>query len=139
MTEFQIMTLFNGGLISNAMYVAGGFFLLWTAFRGAIIIYNEGAPVLTKVLSSIYSLGIVYVNLRNFAFLDINWQSAAYSLSQMDNLSDSGQRFVQFREDFFGIGEPQFSLIPTGDPIILVWWIAVVVMLMGQTWMKKPS
>ena len=136
MDEFQIMSLFNSALISNGLYTAAAFFLLWVAFRGALIIYNEGAPLFNKILSTIFSLGIVFVNLRNAALLDVNWQSTAYSLSQLDNLSEQGQRFVEFRAQFGDVGVPEFSLIPS-DPILLVWWISVIVMLMGSTWMKK--
>ena len=136
MDEFQILSLFNSGLISNGLYTAAAFFLLWVAFRGALIIYNEGAPLLNKILSTIFSLGIVYANLRNLALLDVNWESTAYSLSQLENLSEQGQRFVAFREQFGGVGIPEFSLIPN-DPILLVWWIVVIIMLMASTWMKK--
>ena len=79
MDEFQILSLFNSGLISNGLYTAAAFFLLWVAFRGALIIYNEGAPLLNKIFSTIFSLGIVYVNLRNLALLDVNWESTAFA------------------------------------------------------------
>jgi len=49
MDEFQIMSLFNSALISNGLYTAAAFFLLWVAFRGALIIYNEGAPLFNKI------------------------------------------------------------------------------------------
>ena len=136
MTETELWYSLNGGLTANAIYMAGTFFLLWVAFRAANQMRAEDANVFNKTLVSLFSLGIVYVNLRNLALLDVNWESTAYSLSQLENLSEQGQRFVAFREQFGGVGIPEFSLIPN-DPILLVWWIVVIIMLMASTWMKK--
>ena len=136
MEEYQVWMLLAVQSAGVMLFFLALTYLLWVAFRGALIIYNEGAPLFNKILSTIFSLGIVFVNLRNAALLDVNWQSTAYSLSQLDNLSEQGQRFVEFRAQFGEVGVPEFSLIPS-DPILLVWWLTVIVMLMGSTWMKK--
>ena len=68
-------------------------------------------------------------------FFFINWQSTSYALSQLDNLSANSQRFV----DFLPVtSPPEFSLIPW-NPVAIVWWIVVVIAILGPIWMKKPS
>jgi hypothetical protein len=84
---------------------------------------------------SLFGLGIVFLNLQNLGFLQINWESTAFALSQLDTISDSGQRFV----DFLNITEaPTYSLIPT-NPIFQVWWLVVIAMLLLPVWMKKED
>ena len=62
MEEYQILALFNSSLISNAIYFAAFVFLLWMAFRGVNRITDMGANVVQKVLSSLFSLSVVYIN-----------------------------------------------------------------------------
>ena len=119
--------------ISNAMFQLGVFVLLWAALRGSLRIYDQGANLPTKIISSLFGLGIVYSGLQISGFFSINWRSASYSLGQLENLSPHAQRFV----DFLPISEPhQFSLIPW-DPITGVWWIVVVIALLAPIWVKK--
>ena len=95
--------------------------------------YDQGANLPTKIISSLFGLGIVYSGLQISGFFSINWRSASYSLGQLDNLSPHAKRFV----DFLPISEPpQFSLIPW-DPITGVWWIVVVIALLAPIWVKK--
>ena len=96
MTEYQLVSNFNLFLISNAMFQLGVFILLWAALRGSLRIYDQGANIATKIISSLFGLGIVYNGLMVSGFFFINWQSTSYSLSQLDNLSSSAQRFVDF-------------------------------------------
>ena len=133
MTEYQILNMFWMQAISNAMFQLGVFVLLWAALRGSLRIYDQGANLPTKIISSLFGLGIVYSGLQISGFFSINWRSASYSLGQLDNLSPHAQRFV----DFLRISEPpQFSLIPW-DPITGVWWIVVVIALLAPIWVKK--
>jgi len=111
----------------------GVFVLLWAALRGSLRIYDQGANLPTKIISSLFGLGIVYSGLQISGFFSINWRSASYSLGQLENLSPHAQRFA----DFLPISEPpQFSLIPW-DPIMGVWWIVVVIALLAPIWVKK--
>ena len=133
MTEYQILNMFWMQAISNAMFQLGVFVLLWAALRGSLRIYDQGANLPTKIISSLFGLGIVYSGLQISGFFSINWRSASYSLGQLDSLSPPAQRFV----DFLPISEPpQFSLIPW-DPISGVWWIVVVIALLAPIWVKK--
>ena len=133
MTESQILNMFWMQAISNAMFQLGVFVLLWAALRGSLRIYDQGANLPTKIISSLFGLGIVYSGLQISGFFSINWRSASYSLGQLENLSPHAQRFV----DFLPISEhPQFSLIPW-DPITGVWWIVVVISLLAPIWVKK--
>ena len=133
MTEYQILNMFWMQAISNAMFQLGVFVLLWAALRGSLRIYDQGANLPTKIISSLFGLGIVYSGLQISGFFSINWRSASYSLGQLDNLSPHTKRFV----DFLPISEPpQFSLIPW-DPITGVWWIVVVIALLAPIWVKK--
>ena len=133
MTEYQILANFWMQAISSAMFQLGVFVLLWAALRGSLRIYDQGANLFTKIISSLFGLGVVYSGLQVSAFFSINWQSASYSLGQMENLSSHAQRFA----DFLPVSEPpEFSLIPW-DPITGVWWIVVVIALLGPIWTKK--
>lgn len=133
MDEYQLVSNFNLFLISNAMFQLGVFVLLWAALRGSLRIYDQGANVFTKIISSLFGLGVVYNGLMVSGFFFINWQSTSYSLSQLENLSSSAQRFV----DFLPVSSPpEFSLIPW-NPILSVWWIVVVIALLGPIWIKK--
>ena len=130
MTEFQILSQFNSFLISNALYLAVFTFLLWMAFRGVIRLYENGGNLLNKILSSLFSLTVVYFNLQTLGFLYANWQGTAYSLSQLDELSPAAQSFV----DFVGGGSLDgFSLIPA-DPVAIVFWAVVLISLLVPTW-----
>jgi hypothetical protein len=130
MTEFQIISQFNSFLISNAMYLAVFTFLLWMAFRGVIRLSENGGTIFNKVLSSLFSLTVVYFNLQTLGFLYANWQGTAYSLSQLDNLSPTAESFV----NFVGGGSLDgFSLIPA-DPIAIIFWIVVLISLLVPTW-----
>jgi hypothetical protein len=130
MTEFQIISQFNSFLISNAIYLAVFTFLLWMAFRGVIRLSENGGTIFNKVLSSLFSLTVVYFNLQTLGFLYANWQGTAYSLSQLDNLSPTAESFV----NFVGGGSLDgFSLIPA-DPIAIIFWIVVLISLLVPTW-----
>ena len=133
MGEYEIYSLFNTFLISNAIFFAGNAFLLWVAFRASLRTQENGGNLLTKILVSLFGLGIVYLNLQNLGFLQVNWESTAYALSQLENISANAQRFV----DFLNVTEaPTFSLIPA-NPIFQVWWLVVIAMLLLPFWMKN--
>ena len=86
MTEYEIYALFNGAMTSTAIFGAANIFLLWVAFRGVLRIQDQGATVFQKVLSTIFSLGIVFLNLQTLAFVRVNFESTAFDLSQLPEL-----------------------------------------------------
>ena len=59
MNEYEIYSVMNSGLIANAIYSAGIFFLLWVAFRAANQVRAEGSSLVIKSLVSLFSLGII--------------------------------------------------------------------------------
>ena len=109
-------------------------FVRWVAFRGALRIQEQGATLFQKILSTIFSLGIVFLNLQTLAFVRVNFENTAFDLSQLPELSNRAQRFVEF----VGAEDVTFSLIPN-NPILLVWWIVVLVILLGSTWLKPNN
>ena len=135
MNEYEIMNLFNTFWVSNGLFFVGNAFLLWVAFRATIGVRDNGGGLLTKILVSLFGLGIVFLNLQNLGFLQVNWESTAFALSQLDNISENSQRFV----DFLNITEaPEYSLVPA-NPIFIVWWIVVTAMIILPIWMKKEN
>ena len=133
MTEYQLISNFNLFLISNAMFQLGVFVLLWAALRGSLRIYDQGANIATKIISSLFGLGIVYNGLMVSGFFFVNWQSTSYALSQLESISSSAQRFV----DFLPVtSPPEFTLIPW-NPILGVWWVVDVIALLAPIWIKK--
>lgn len=132
MDEYQILALFNSSLISNAIYLASFVFLLWMAFRGVNRITDMGANVVQKVLSSLFSLSVVYFNLFIFGLLNNLQQTTAYNLAQLETISPASQQLV----DFFGGGSelPEFSLIPA-DPIAIIFFLVILISLLVPTWM----
>ena len=131
MEMFQIYTTLTGFLISNAVYQAGVFFLLWVAFRAANQTRAEGAGIFNKILVSLFSLGIVLNGLNTGAILVVTLENTAYSLSQLENISATAQSFV----DTWGTGAvAEGGLL--SNPINVGWWTVVTVMLMGRVWTK---
>lgn len=133
MTEMEIMNQFNTFLISNAIYLAAGFFILWVAFRMVVNIQADpSAPMLNKVLATLFGLGSVYFLLQVNGFLYSNWQGTVNELAELDNLSNEAQQFV----DFVGVGDSSFSLIPA-DPIFAVWYLVILGIIFGGIWVKR--
>ena len=96
MDEFQLYSNFNSFMISNALYLAGVSFLIWVTFRAGLRIYDHGAPILNKILVSIFGIGVVYNGLTINAFLQVTWENTAYALSKLDSISENAQSFVDF-------------------------------------------
>tara|TARA_Y100001935_G_scaffold32524_1_gene25815 strand:- start:606 stop:1010 length:405 start_codon:yes stop_codon:yes gene_type:complete len=134
MTEYEIYNQLSSSFIASGLFVAGGWFLLWVAFRGVLRIQDNGATLIQKVFATLFSLGIVYYNLLQFSFVTVNWQNASEALSLLDNPSERAQRMM----DFVGTTEVSPSLIPS-DPIFAVWWLVVIVMLMTGIWLKPQN
>ena len=54
MNEFEILSVLNSGLIANAIYGAGIFFILWVAFRAANQIRTEDSNIVILIVDSQY-------------------------------------------------------------------------------------
>ena len=56
MSEYEIWSVMNSGLIANAIYGASVFFILWVAFRAANQVRAEGSNVVIKSLVTLFGL-----------------------------------------------------------------------------------
>jgi hypothetical protein len=131
MNEFQIWSVFTSFLISNAIYMAGVFFILWVAFRAANTLTSADS-VAVKVLLSLFSAGIIFNGLTVSALLELNLVSTAYSLSQIGADSASAMRFIAD----WGTGTAgEMNLV--SNPIRAGWWLVVAIMLFGKIWQRK--
>mgnify|MGYP000742939611 FL=1 len=131
MEEFQLWSVLNSGLISNAIYQAGIFFILWVAFRAANQLTNEDS-ILKKILLSLFSAGIIFNGLTLSAILSLVLQNTAYGLSEIGAVSVGATSFISN----WGVeGVPEMSLI--SNPIMAGWWLVVAIMLFGRIWQKK--
>lgn len=131
MDEFQIWSVLSSFLISNALYQAGVFFILWVAFRAANQLTSKD-PMMNRVLLSLFSAGIIFNGLTVSALLTLNLQSTAHSLSQM---GASSANAVRFMADWGVEGVPAMSLV--SNPIMAGWWLVVAIMLFGKIWQSK--
>ncbi len=130
MTEFQIISQFNSFLISNALYLLVFTFLLFMAFGGVYRMYQDGATIVGKILATLFSITVVYFNCLTLGFLYAQQEGVAYSLAQLDEISESSQAIV----DFFGGGSlDAFSLIPA-DPMAIIFIIVVLISLILPIW-----
>ena len=135
MDEYQIVNSFNMFMISNAMYQLGVFILLWITFRWVRTIYSNGAELIEKILCTIFGLGTVFNGLMISGFFYANWQGTSYALSQLDSLSPTARSFV----DYLPVDTlPEVSLIPW-NPVMIVWWLGVIVAILYPIWVKKTS
>ena len=134
MNEYEIYSVMNSGLIANAIYTAGIFFLLWVAFRAANQVRAEGSSLVIKSLVSLFSLGIILNGLVVSSILENLLQNTAYGLSQLDSISAGSQSFI----DFYGSGTvAEAGNIFGGNPIMLAWWLVVTIIIMGRIWTKS--
>ena len=135
MTEAQVMNEFYSFMISNSLYNIGGLFLLWVAFRAAVRINDEGAPLLNKIVVTVFGISVVAINLQTQGYLEWVIQGTVNELATLASLSPSGQSFV----DTFGVTESaNASLIPT-NPFFIVFWLSATVMFLGSVWTEKKT
>ena len=135
MEQYQIVNSFNMFMISNAMYQLGVFILLWITFRWVRTIYAGGAELIEKILCTVFGLGTVFNGLMISGFSYANWQGTSYALSQLASLSPTAQSFV----DYLPVDTlPEVGLIPW-NPLMIVWWLGVIVAILYPVWVKKAS
>ena len=134
MSEYEIWSVMNSGLIANAIYGASVFFILWVAFRAANQVRAEGSNIVIKSLVTLFGLGVILNGLVVSSILESLLQNTAYSLSQLDSISAASQSFV----NFYGTGAAaEAGNIFGANPIMLVWWLVVTIIIMGRIWTKN--
>ena len=64
MSEYEIWSVMNSGLIANAIYGASVFFILWVAFRAANQVRAEGSNIVIKSLVTLFGISIsIYLSI----------------------------------------------------------------------------
>jgi hypothetical protein len=132
MNEFEVWSVLTSFMISNAIYTAAVFFMVWVAFRAANQVAAENANTLTKILVSLFALGIIFNGLTVSGNLMLNLESTALSLQMVGTENPNALRFIA---SYGGGGEPAFSFI--SNPINAAWWAVVTVMILGKVWLKN--
>ena len=130
MDQFQIGMLYNGLFTSNAIFAGVFIFLLWMMFRGANQSNERGANLIQKILGSVVSLCVIAFNLNMFSQVFANVNNYAYSLSQLDEISEAGQAFVNAN----GATEVITPSIIPGDPISIVFCAIITLTLLATIW-----
>ena len=130
MDQFQVGMLYNGLFTSNAIFTGVFIFLLWMMFRGANQSHERGANLIQKILGSVVSLCVIAFNLNMFSQVFANVNNYAYSLSQLDEISEAAQAFVNAT----GATEVVTPSIIPGDPISIVFWTLITFTLLVTIW-----
>ena len=132
MSEFEVWSVLTSFMISNAIYTAAVFFMVWVAFRAANQVAAEGGNLVVKILVTLFAVGIIFNGLFASGNLMLNLESAALSLQIIGTENPNALRFIAA---YGGNGEPTFSLF--SHPINVAWWVVVAAMLLSRIWLTK--
>ena len=132
MSEFEIWSILTSFMISNAIYTAAVFFMVWVAFRAANQVAAERGNLVVKILVTLFAIGIIFNGLFASGNLMLNLESAALSLQSIGTENPNALRFIAA---YGGNGEPTFSLL--SNPINVVWWAVVAAMILSRIWLLK--
>ena len=132
MSEFEIWSILTSFMISNAIYTAAVFFMVWVAFRAANQVAAERGNLVVKILVTLFAIGIIFNGLFASGNLMLNLESAALSLQSIGAENPNALRFIAA---YGGNGEPTFSLL--SNPINVVWWAVVAAMILSRIWLPK--
>ena len=134
MSEFEVWSVLTSLMISNAIYTAAVFFMVWVAFRAANQTAAEKGNLLVKILVSLFAVGIIFNGLTVGGNLMLNLESSALSLQMIGTENPNALRFIAA---YGGSGQPEFSLL--SNPINVGWWAVVAAMILSRIWIKKDS
>tara|TARA_B100000029_G_scaffold506836_1_gene590328 strand:+ start:176 stop:613 length:438 start_codon:yes stop_codon:yes gene_type:complete len=143
MSEFEINTLLNNGLIQQALYAFAFLFATWFAGRCAVVTNETGnANLFSKIVISGFGLSSIYFLNLQFTYVDFHLKNYAHSLY---NLKESGAD-ISSRGDtaieLFGRGNasevPGMSLIPA-DPIGIVFIASLTLIILASIWMSGSN
>lgn len=137
MDQYQTLTYLQTALNTNAIYTFSDFFILWVAFRFAGRVREGDGTLFAKVATTLFGLMIIWQGMILFASRVFSLATAANALRV---LKTSGQTLSTQAEAFLSTpfvppvdAQPQFNVF--GDPISVVFWLVVTVMLLGVVWM----
>ena len=115
----------------NGVFLIANFILLWMMFRGVSNANLHGVNTFGKVLHSVISLCVVAFISGTFSNIGSTLNNWALAVSQSgEELNGGLQQFVD------GMGATEYTsgtLIP-GDPLSIVFVLAILVGLIGGMW-----
>ena len=139
LSEFEINTLLNNGLIQQALYAFAFLFATWFAGRCAVVTNESGnANLFSKIVITGFGLSsIYYVNLQ-FTYVDFHIRNYAHSLYNLKasgaDISSRGESAIEI----FGAGNaseiPGMSLLPS-DPIGIIFIASLTLIILSAIWM----
>ncbi len=138
MEEYQVWMLLAVQSAGVMLFFLAMTFLIWVAFRVSKTINESGGNIVSKILGSIFGIGVVWFGYGSGIFLSVLNQGAAYSLSE---LKKAGVEISSLADGFIadnGAGElPEASF--TGDPIVMIWWLSILLIILIGIWGPKNS
>ena len=138
MEEYQVWMLLAVQSAGVMLFFLAMTFLIWVAFRVSKTINESGGNIVSKILGSIFGIGVVWFGYGSGIFLSVLNQGAAYSLSE---LKKAGVDISSLADGFIsdnGAGNlPEASF--TGDPIVMIWWLSILLIILIGIWGPKNS
>ena len=127
-TEYEIWTLMNLGLISNAMYMVAMVLLTWLGFRfAAAIAADPTTPMMGKITATIFYLvvGIMFYNTAQIGGIII--ASASENFALLPEMTSRAADLIARVESGFVLG----GIITTALNIVIVFF------QLAMTWIKR--
>ena len=139
MSEFEINTLLNNGLIQQALYAFAFLFATWFAGSCAVVSNESGnANLISKIIISGFGLSSIWFLNLQFTYVDFHLKGYAHALH---NLKESGAKISTRGEsaiELFGRGNasdvPGLNIIPA-DPIGIVFIASLTLIILSAIWM----
>ena len=127
-TEYEIWTLMNLGLISNAMYMVAMVLLSWLGFRFAAAIAADSAtPMMGKITATVFYVivGVMFYNTAQIGGLIIASASENFALLP-EMTSRAADLIVRVESGFIPGG-----VITTALNVVIVFF------QLAMTWIKR--
>ena len=127
-TEYEIWTLMNLGLISNAMYMVAMVLLTWLGFRfAAAIAADPTTPMMGKITATVFYVivGVMFYNTAQIGGLIIAGASENFSLLP-EITSRAADLIVRVESGFIPGG-----VITTALNVVIVFF------QLAMTWIKR--
>jgi len=127
-TEYEIWTLMNLGLISNAMYMVGMILLTWLGFRfAAAIAADPTTPMMGKITATVFYLivGVMFYNTAQIGGIII--ASSAENFAFLPEMSSRAADLIVRVESGFIPG----GVITTALNVVIVFF------QLAMTWIKR--
>ena len=139
MSEFEINTLLNNGLIQQALYAFAFLFATWFAGSCAVVSNESGnANLISKIIISGFGLSSIWFLNLQFTYVDFHLKGYAHALHE---LKESGAEISTRGEsaiELFGRGNasdvPGLNIIPA-DPIGIVFIASLTLIILSTIWM----